>query len=511
MDDQINKSWEDLEQKSNGVTPPFVNNNPVNLGSTQNPIGSQQNQQEAPQATQHQTPNQAEPQPHHLTHHDKKHIRLAWLLPLILLIVLIVGSVALIALTETGVINWGLEKIYKQYGIEKIWGGTPIDLKQALSVSNTKVSGINSYNFTHTGKVDSNVTLSTDNQVIASTINLTQDGKILLPNSAYLKNTSSATAQNTASSAPFISANNMVSEVIVGDKLYLRTNLDNTNSQSSWDAFNYSDSVNRTQIVSNINVMQQFTNLNNYIVGNGIYLGQEKINGQIYYHWGAQLSSNTIGEMSLVGWPDIESLVKDYKVKQQINTNQVYGDFYIAQNSKTLTQVIFTAQAINFNTTVKSSSAQVSMDLLDTYNFNGFNQVTAINIPDVSNVVTPDAGTFTTKSAIYWFLQPVQKKTADAIRKADLANIKTALDNYKTANGSYPVSLTVTKTDAADTPLNVLVPDYLSKLPLDPNTPTYYYGYKSDGNTFELTCVLDDSTDSQGAQAGSFYIYKLTN
>ncbi len=508
MDDQINKSWEDLEPKQN-QTPPFINKT-VNLGPTQSPINDQQNQQEKPVNSQ-QVPNQTEPQPHNLTHHDKKHIRLAWLLPLILVIILIVGSIALVVLTETGIINWGMEKIYKPYGIEKIWGGTPIDLKQALAVSNTKVAGINSYNFTHSGKVDSNVTLSTDNQTIASTINLTQDGKILLSNSAYLKNTSSATAQNANSTTPFLSSNNMVSEVIVGDKLYLRTNLDNTNAQNSWDAFNYSDSVNRNQIVSNINVMQQFTNLTNYIVGNGIYLGQEKINGQIYYHWGAQLSSNAIGEMTLVGWPDIESLIKDYKVKQQINTNQVYGDFYIARNSKTLTQVIFTAQAINFNTTVKSSNAQVSMDLLDTYNFNSFNQVTTINVPDVSNVTIPDAGTFTTKSAIYWFLQPVQKKTADAIRKADLANIKTALDNYKATNGSYPVSQTLTKTSDANTPLSVLVPDYLSKLPLDPNTPTYYYGYKSDGNTFELTCVLDDSTDSQGAQIGSFYIYKLTN
>jgi len=99
----------------------------------------------------------------------------------------------------------------------------------------------------------------------------------------------------------------------------------------------------------------------------------------------------------------------------------------------------------------------------------------------------------------------------DQQRKTDLSNIKTALTAYYQANQSYPVAATVEKTSDSKNALTSLVPTYLASLPVDPLSPTKYYGYQSDGKTYTLTAVLEDTTDPLGIQVGSYYIYKVTN
>lgn len=99
----------------------------------------------------------------------------------------------------------------------------------------------------------------------------------------------------------------------------------------------------------------------------------------------------------------------------------------------------------------------------------------------------------------------------DQRRKADLAKIKEALTKYFADNDQFPLAITGVKTADQTTVLyQALVPKYLEKLPDDPLAPQYYYGYKSDGQTFELTCVLEDKTDPEGTLIGQLYIYKLT-
>lgn len=100
----------------------------------------------------------------------------------------------------------------------------------------------------------------------------------------------------------------------------------------------------------------------------------------------------------------------------------------------------------------------------------------------------------------------------DATRKTDLINLKTALNQYFLAKQSYPISATISKTSDSDSPLKVLVPDYLTSLPIDPLSPTNYYGYKSvDGKTFQLTAVLEDQSDQSGTTIGSLFLYVVTN
>lgn len=99
----------------------------------------------------------------------------------------------------------------------------------------------------------------------------------------------------------------------------------------------------------------------------------------------------------------------------------------------------------------------------------------------------------------------------DTKRKEDLANLKTALKKYYTANQKYPLS-TATEKTSDPVSLKVLVPDYIAALPVDPLSPTYYYGYKSpDGKTFEITAILEDKTDPTGITVGTNFIYKVTD
>lgn len=100
----------------------------------------------------------------------------------------------------------------------------------------------------------------------------------------------------------------------------------------------------------------------------------------------------------------------------------------------------------------------------------------------------------------------------DETRKNDLASIKDALKKYFAVKAEYPVSATLVKTSDSNSVLSqAIVPTYLESLPKDPLTPNFYYGYKSDGQTFEITAVLEDKSDSSGKIIGSLNIYKVTN
>lgn len=121
--------------------------------------------------------------------------------------------------------------------------------------------------------------------------------------------------------------------------------------------------------------------------------------------------------------------------------------------------------------------------------------------------------TIETSSKISPNISPeVSSNANDEIRKGDLKRIQEALKKYFQANSKYPESAEITKTsDTSSSLAQVLIPTYLSSLPDDPLAPQYYYGYKSDGQSFELTGVLEDTTDPSGSYLGQYYIYKLTN
>jgi hypothetical protein len=97
-------------------------------------------------------------------------------------------------------------------------------------------------------------------------------------------------------------------------------------------------------------------------------------------------------------------------------------------------------------------------------------------------------------------------KLRDKQRKADLADLQTALAHYKQQTGAYPVAALPVQTISHPGLLAALVPAYLTKMPVDPLKSTYWYEYQSDGSRYLLRSVAEDRTDRE-ARAGLRYWY----
>jgi len=106
-----------------------------------------------------------------------------------------------------------------------------------------------------------------------------------------------------------------------------------------------------------------------------------------------------------------------------------------------------------------------------------------------------------------------QATKRDDQRKIDLAVIQNALDKYYKDWKKYPLSPEMMRTYEKD---NILEKDlvsngYLNSLAKDPIHPTYFYGYKTDGEgkSYQLTCILENPNDPQGEKIGNYLIYKV--
>jgi len=73
------------------------------------------------------------------------------------------------------------------------------------------------------------------------------------------------------------------------------------------------------------------------------------------------------------------------------------------------------------------------------------------------------------------------KRGRDGRRKADLEEIRSALEMYRADNGQYPLDL------------SSLSPDYISSLPSDPKGYSYFY-QRISVNQYELCAYLEKET-----------------
>jgi general secretion pathway protein G len=71
----------------------------------------------------------------------------------------------------------------------------------------------------------------------------------------------------------------------------------------------------------------------------------------------------------------------------------------------------------------------------------------------------------------------LSKQSRDAKRKADLEQIRAALEMYRSNNGYYPLSANVNTTCGITSGLSDASSTYLSDIPDDPKCPTYKYYY----------------------------------
>ncbi|MBU6389131.1 type II secretion system protein GspG, partial [Patescibacteria group bacterium] len=131
--------------------------------------------------------------------------------------------------------------------------------------------------------------------------------------------------------------------------------------------------------------------------------------------------------------------------------------------------------------------------------------------------ITPTGQTVTSVSSPLTTVPPLpaatpsdQAKQRDIQRLADLGDLQQALENYKAAKGSYPVTTTLQQTRSSQLLLNDLVPTYLTGLPVDPLPNTFWYEYQSDGKGYVLRSVAEDSTNSKAVKGKAYYYYQLT-
>jgi general secretion pathway protein G len=88
--------------------------------------------------------------------------------------------------------------------------------------------------------------------------------------------------------------------------------------------------------------------------------------------------------------------------------------------------------------------------------------------------------------------QAITRNGRDALRKADLEQVRSALEIYKSTDSShnYP--------DASGCDPSGLVTDYLNKLPADPKYPTYKYCYTKDSAlTYHLCAHLENGDTTE--------------
>lgn len=84
--------------------------------------------------------------------------------------------------------------------------------------------------------------------------------------------------------------------------------------------------------------------------------------------------------------------------------------------------------------------------------------------------------------------QGTRKSARDGRRKADLEQIRSALEMCRSDTGSYPAGSSLPGTCST----------YLSSVPKDPLDPTYIYKYSSDGVTYSLCAYLETGSGNAG-------------
>lgn len=103
-------------------------------------------------------------------------------------------------------------------------------------------------------------------------------------------------------------------------------------------------------------------------------------------------------------------------------------------------------------------------------------------------------------------------RAEDVKRKANLRDIKLALELHFAENGSYPASPSPVKLNDATSSIYKDLIKYTSPDNMkDPKDPEYFYLYKSDGKSFEISARLENVKDPECEIAeNGFCIYKTS-
>lgn len=91
----------------------------------------------------------------------------------------------------------------------------------------------------------------------------------------------------------------------------------------------------------------------------------------------------------------------------------------------------------------------------------------------------------------------VRQRSKDSQRKADLRQMQSALELYRSDQGSYPTTIPNCPSGSA---ISLMTPDcststYMQKVPKDPSGGDY--SYTSNGTTYTIIACLENANDSE--------------
>lgn len=446
-----------------------------------------------------QTPNNS----NNPSYPDKNKKSGLWVWILVVIILIIAGLSAIIYLNETELVKFKFapEKYYAKYGIEKIWQGLSVVPTTALTQSSSVMDKVNSYKYSenisfNTGSASTTETDASIKPYLGLNFNNNVRGEISLPNSFYFKKIISLTTAGTENQQSTL-------EGMATDKLYFISGLESDANKWISAAYDSNKNLLAQKLLPSVNVITQIKNLQDDL-SDVNYIATEKINNTSSYHFKGKLRPSYLLSLIEQNNESLSSVLLNNNIDlAKYLTNYSFDiDFWIAKKSKFIEKISFT----NSNITILSQNLSINYEI----DLSDYNSTISFAPIDQAKIVEQTSTEFaqTLASDQYTGLMMFNR---DLKRKQALQSIKTALDLYKQENTQFPVSATITKTNDSLSPLMALVTKYLAKLPLDPNDPNNYYGYISDGNSYILTSILDNISDSVGVKSGNYYLYKLTN
>lgn len=104
-------------------------------------------------------------------------------------------------------------------------------------------------------------------------------------------------------------------------------------------------------------------------------------------------------------------------------------------------------------------------------------------------------------------LQGARKSSRDAVRKADLEEIRSGLEMYKADCGGYPTGINFSESielSGSDSELETCKDSnvYISSSPTDP-VPGRYYSYSSNGLTYTICASLEQGSSGSVENCGN--------
>lgn len=390
----------------------------------------------------------------------------------VILFIIILILAGLVFVNEWGILNLGIEKYYGKIKLETLWGGLPIDGKIAAAKSWQKMQGENY-------EVSGDLKIKVAKAELETTSNLRGEVESQTKYSLGL-------SYNLESIEPFLKILNIdldLSEVDVdykrdGEDIYLKNKQTNTLLGNKRDWYKIKFEGESTKTIEKTDIKD--------------------------------FSDNVVGERT--SWAEVSGVacyVYEYKVdlkeifKNSIKLKEANAKLYLGKRDKLVRKLV-----LNY----EDQSGLYSYEIESFLDFDAYDTEVRVSLPggeeytEISyqglyeNVITKSlTGEFDST------------KFKDSTRKSDISRIKEALGEYKEAEGSYlDTKGQVVKTSDKDSALeDALVPSYLDSLPVDPNDPDFWYGYKSNGKTYELWSVLENKDDPDGEDYQGYWIYKI--